>query len=240
MSIEVTFGGDLRRARKQVTQSNPAPILVHDGGYLELSKLIIKPSLEAVAIHKKALSRILVKYRQAPLESVIKRLATQIKGWTWYHSLTQSTRTFSKIDEWLFKKLWRWAKRRYRSAKKAKQKCFSVKGWSFGFINQKGQEFRLDRHDKTRVRKIVKIKPGASFYDGNLVYFAERLSQSNIRIKNLRNLFNKQKFKCSHCKLLLTQNDVIELHHELDLSGKRTGAVTFVHGHCHDQIHSNK
>lgn len=209
-------------------------------GVTQPLKLITKPSLKAVVNHKKALNRILVKYRGALLESVIERLANRIKGWTWYHSITQSTRTFSKMDEWLFNKLWRWSKRRYRTAKKAKQKCFSVKGWSFGFINQEGKEFILDRHDKTRVRKIVKIKPGVSFYDGNLVYFAERLSLSNVRIKNLRNLFNKQKYKCSHCKLLLTQNDVIELHHELDSSGKRSGTIAFVHGHCHDQIHSKK
>jgi len=138
------------------------------------------------------------------------------------------------------KTLWKWSKWRYRNAKKAKQKCFSVKGWNFGFIDQNKKEFILDRHDKIRVRKIVKIKSGASFYNGNLVYFAECLYLSNIRIKNLRNLFNKQKFKCSHCKLLLTQNDIIELHHGLDSSSKRTGTITFVHGHCHDQIHSNK
>lgn len=162
------------------------------------------------------------------------------KGWTWYHSITQSTRMFSKMDEWLHKKLWRWAKRRYRTAKKAKQKCFSVKGWNFGFIDQNEKQFILDRHDKTRVRKFVKIKSGASLYDGNLVYFAKRLSLTNVRIRILTNLFCKQKYKCFHCQLLLTQNDVIELYHELDSNGERNGKIAFVHGHCHDQIHSNK
>ena len=33
-------------------------------------------------------------------------------------------------------------------------------------------------------------------------------------------------------------SDIIELHHQLDFEGKRTGTITFVHGHCHDQIHS--
>lgn len=62
------------------------------------------PSRKAVTVHKKALSRILVDYKNAPLGSVIERLASRIKGGTWYHSIT---RTFSKIDEWLHKKLWR-------------------------------------------------------------------------------------------------------------------------------------
>lgn len=200
-------------------------------------KLVTKPSREAVTRHKLALSQILLKYQGAPMGRVIERLASRIKGWTWYHSVTQSTITFSKIDEWLWKKLWRWAKKRYKSAEKAKQKCFSVRGWNFGYTYQ-GKTYILDRHDKTRVRKFVKIKPNASIYDGQLVYFAQRLSQENPRIKTLRNLFKKQSYLCSYCKLHLLPEEVIELHHILNLEGKRTGEVKFIHGHCHDQIHS--
>lgn len=208
-------------------------------GVTQPFKLYTMPSREAVANHKKAIKRILIDFKGAPLGRVIERLASRIKGWTWYHSVTQSTRTFSRMDEWLYQRLWKWAKWRYRTAKKAKQKCFSVKGWNFGFV-QEGYSFILDRHDKTKVRKVVKIKAGASIYDGNLVYFAQRLSQNNSRIKNLCNLFVKQKYKCSHCKLLLLPNGVIKLHHILDFNGNQTGEIRFVHGHCHDQIHSTK
>lgn len=201
-------------------------------------KLITCPSREAVANHKKALNRILVKYKGAPLGAVIKRLSLKIKGWTWYHSVTQSTRTFSKMDEWLWNKLWKWAKQRYRGAERAKQKCFSVKGWNFGYINENKQSIILDRHDKTKVRVFRKIKANASIYGGDLVYFAERLSFSNPRIKNLRNLIVKQKYSCFHCGLLMLPGEIIELHHFLDEHNKLTGKICFIHGHCHDTIHS--
>ena len=74
----------------------------------------------------------------------------------------------------------------------------------------------LDRHDKTKVRKFVKIKADASIYEGNLIYFSQRLSLSNPRIKNLRNLIVKQEYKCFHCDLVLLPDKVIELHHILD------------------------
>jgi len=138
----------------------------------------------------------------------------------------------------LWHKLWIWAKRRYRSAEKAKQECLSVKGWNFGYITKDGQSFILDRHDKTRVRKFVKIKANASIYDGDLAYFAKRLSLSNPRIKNLRNLIIKQKYSCFHCGLLMLPGEVIELHHIMDEHNKRTGEIRFVHGQCHDYIHS--
>ena len=209
-------------------------------GVTQNFRLITRPSREAIANHKKALSKILVDYKNAPLGSVIKRLSSKIKGWTWYHSVTQSTRTFSKLDEWLWHKLWKWAKRRYRTAERVKHKCFSVKGWNFGFVTEDGRIFILDRHDQTKVRKFVKIKANSSIYSGDLVYFAKRLSLSNPQIKSLRNLINKQNYSCSHCGLLMLPGDVIELHHLKDEHNKNTGEIRFVHGHCHDYIHSIK
>jgi len=207
-------------------------------GVTQNFRLITHPSREAIANHKRAISIMLIELRGAPLGRVIERLSLRIKGWTWYHSVTQSTRTFSKLDEWLWNKLWIWAKRRYRGAKRAKQKCFNVKGWNFGYVTEDGKTFILDRHDKTKVRKFVKIKANASFYDGDLVYFSRRLSFSNPRIKSLRNLINKQKYLCSHCGSLLLPGEVIELHHLKDKNNENTGEIRFVHGHCHDNIHS--
>ena len=83
-----------------------------------------------------------------------------------------------------------------------------------------------------------KAEAGASIYDGNLHYFAERFSYSNLRIKSLRGLFNKQNYLCSHCGLFLLPDEIIELHHVLDENLNRTGEICFVHGHCHDKIHS--
>nr|WAK85041.1 hypothetical proteine [Amicula sp. isolate GU52X-4 cfCalB7] len=171
-------------------------------GVTQPFRLITHPSRKAVANHKKVISKILVEYKGAPLGRVIERLSSRIKGWTWYHSVTQSTKMFSKMDNWIWHKLWAWAKRRYRGAENAKLKCFSVKGWNFGYINKDKTAIILDRDDQTKVRKFVKIKANASIYDGNLIYFAERLSFTNLRIKSLRNLIVKQKYSCSHCGFL--------------------------------------
>lgn len=59
-------------------------------------KLVTKPSKDSVARHKAALSRILIEYKGAPIGRVMERLASRIRGWTWYHSISQSTITFSK------------------------------------------------------------------------------------------------------------------------------------------------
>ena len=51
-------------------------------------KLITRPSREAVTRQKSALSRILLKYKGAPIGRIMERLSSRIKGWTWYHSVT--------------------------------------------------------------------------------------------------------------------------------------------------------
>jgi len=87
-------------------------------------------------------------------------------------------------------------------------------------------------------RKIVKIEARAYIYDANLLCFVKRLLLSNSRIKSLRNLFAEQNYSCHYCGLLFMPDDVIELHYAFDNMNKDTGKVRFVHGHCHDSIHS--
>lgn len=76
-------------------------------GVSQRFKLFTYPSRDAVKRHKQNLKKILVDFKGAPIGRVIERLSSTIKGWTWYHSVTQSTRTFSRLGEWLWKVLWR-------------------------------------------------------------------------------------------------------------------------------------
>jgi len=209
-------------------------------GKKQLFKLRTRPSRDAVAKHKSNLRVTLKKFKSAPLGKIIERISSITRGWTWYHSVTQCHKTFSKMDAWLWARLWKFASRRYKGRKNAKLNCFSVKGWSFGYIDPKtNKPVVLARHDQTKVRKHVKVKPGASIYDSSLaLYFAERMPLSHPRTKNLKGIFAKQKYSCPVCDNKFRPDDIIELHHVLDEKGKRTGKLQWVHAHCHDQIHS--
>lgn len=162
-----------------------------------------------------------------------------MRGWAWYHSITQCHKTFSKMDAWLWARVWKWACRRYKGRKNAKQKCFNVNGWQFGYTDRKtNKTVALRRHDKTKVREHVKIKPGASVYDSSLtLYFPERLPLTHPRSKNLIGIFKKQNYSCLVCENKFRPMDIYELHHVLDERGKRTKKLQWVHAHCHDQIH---
>jgi len=66
------------------------------------------------------------------------------------------------------------------------------------------------------------------------------ISQTGYRTKNLRSLLKKQNFSCAQCGFVFAPTDIIELHHVLDTNGKKTGKIEFIHGFCHDPIHSTK
>ena len=200
---------------------------------------ISKPSRESVKEHKKQITVLLKKYKSAPLLSVIEALSKKIKVWTYYYSLSQSTKTFTMLDGWLWNKLWRWSVKRFKGAKNAKKQCFSISGWKFGFIdNFTNKKWVLDRYDKVKVRKHVKIKEKASIYSGQLDYFSKRLVLHHPPLKRLRGLFMKQGYKCAYCKTYFFPSDIIELHHVLDSNRVWLNKIQFVHGYCHDQIHS--
>ncbi|WP_237395979.1 group II intron maturase-specific domain-containing protein [Okeania sp. KiyG1] len=59
-------------------------------------------------------------------KSLIAKLNPVIRGWANYYSAVVSKEVFRKIDNLLWKRLWRWASRRHpnKSAKWVKEKYF--------------------------------------------------------------------------------------------------------------------
>jgi RNA-directed DNA polymerase len=209
-------------------------------GVKQKFKQLSTPSRKSVQRHKANIKKALNRYKNAPLGAIMSRLVLIIKGWTYYYSICKATRIFSNLDAWMFKTLWNWSVKRYRSAKLAYKTCFSVRGWAFS-TREKGKILILPRHDQTRIRNYVKVRKHASIYDSKLtLYWANRLSQHNARFRRMRGLLQKQEYKCTYCGNIFTSNDCIELHHTLNDKGLRTGEYNFIHSHCHDQVHSPK
>jgi RNA-directed DNA polymerase len=62
---------------------------------------------------------------------LIERLNPKIRGWALYHRCASSAPTFARIDDVLFKKLWRWARRRRRGQSAAWVKRHSTNAGNF-------------------------------------------------------------------------------------------------------------
>lgn len=76
-------------------------------------KLFIQPSKSSVQKLKEKLRLIWQEGRHLPLSVMISRLNAVIRGWGNYHRKRQASRTFHKLDSWMFQRAVRFVKRRH-------------------------------------------------------------------------------------------------------------------------------
>lgn len=120
-------------------------------------------------------------------------------------------------------------------------------GWSanIGGVNEeKGWVFRvkeestLKRHNSIHIKRHVKVRGAASPYDGNLIYWAQRLQTHPLTKSRAGFLLKLQKGRCAGCGLHFRDGDVLETDHIIPerLGGDdRMTNLQLMHRHCHDQ-----
>jgi RNA-directed DNA polymerase len=99
----------------------------------------------------------------------------------------------------------------------------------------------LNHYSDTKIQRHSKIIKGKSFYDGDEMYWARRLSSGYGDISPSKaKLLVKQDSKCVFCGALFKNGDLMESHH---MTFKRDGGtdeytnLALMHKHCHDQYH---
>lgn len=143
-------------------------------------KLIIKPSRSSVGRIKKEMGARVRNLRQVPTEEVIRHLNPLIKGWATYYRGVVSTETFSSLDHYLWRLMWRWAQRRHPN----KSKTWVVDRywgryhpqrndrWVFGSRETKRYLYKFAW---TKIVRHVPVKGAASKDDASLtLYWADR------------------------------------------------------------------
>jgi RNA-directed DNA polymerase len=104
--------------------------------------------------------------------------------------------------------------------------------WVFG-----DQEYTLQKHHKTAIERHVKVKGGASPYDGDTLYWAKRKGKHPELSNSVAQMLKKQKGKCKWCNLTFLDGDIIETDH---ITPKALGGNNgkdnkqLLHKHCHD------
>ena len=207
-------------------------------------KTIITPSKEKALAHYQEIKKIVDKNKSAQQKHLITRLNPLIRGWARYYSTVSSTKTFSTIENKVFRRLVTWAKRRHpnKSWKWVKEKYWHTLGnnnWKFSVSNQNEQKlYYLFEHTDQKINRHTKVKGSKSPYDGDWTYWSSRMSKYSGSNRRITRLLKKQKGKCALCKLHFTMEDVIEVDHILPKSkgGKdEYKNLQLLHRHCHDQ-----
>jgi RNA-directed DNA polymerase len=150
-------------------------------------KCLIKPSKESIRDIYSGIRECIVSNKTITQDKLIAMITPKIRGWGNFYRHVVAKRTFSKLDEKLFRILWKWTKRRHpnKNTLWIKQHYFISKGnqnWVFATTgNRKHLELpRLDAIKIVRHRKVVSLSnPYNRKWD---YYFAERLWNGNVKL----------------------------------------------------------
>jgi len=220
------------------------------------TKLLLKPSRKNVRTFLGKINDVIQQEGGSfSAGNLIERLNPKIRGWALYHRHASSAHTFARIDDVIFKKLWRWARRRHRgkSARWVKCKYFTRPGderWRFRgiVVDKEGGHHTvlLFQARSTAIRRHVKIRGTANPYDPAWeLYFEERLATQMASALTgrgtARYLWLEQAGHCLVCGEPLTLEEGWHVHHLLWRT--HGGADTMdnqvlLHPNCHRQVHS--
>jgi RNA-directed DNA polymerase len=220
------------------------------------TKLLLKPSRRNVRAFLTKIDDV-IQHEGGHLTAggLIERLNPKIRGWALYHRHASSARTFVRVDDVIFRKLWRWARRRHRHKSAAwitahyftrpGESCWRFRGTVYDKEGGRRAVF-LVRARSTTIRRHVKVKGAANPYDPAWeLYFEERLAtqmaDTLTGCGTARYLWQEQNGRCLVCRGPLTLEDGWHVHHLLWRSHGGTDTIdnlVLLHPNCHRQVHS--
>ena len=171
--------------------------------------------------------------------AVIQTLNPIIRGWSQYYAGVVSKRTYSLTDSIMFRQLWKWSV--YRHPNKGKRwiksqyfKKYGNNNWLFKASNNT----YLIQHRDQSIKQHVKVQNTRSPYDGDWVYWGNRLSNIPDKSPRVIKLLKLQQGKCDNCRLWLKNDDIVEIHHkDQNRRNNMINNLAILHGHCHDELH---
>jgi len=206
----------------------------------------VEPSKKSMTKHWESLKETIDKHKTVSQSRLIEMLKPKVTGWANVYRHLHSSEAFSKLDHLLWYKLYRWCRRRHpnKGAYWVKEKYFSRIGkrdWMFR-DSKTGKVLTYHSQAKVAIGSYKKVQEGKSYYDGDAIYWASRLTKGYDGIPPSKaKILKRQNGKCDYCHQRFTQEDLTETHHvkhRKDGGEDKYSNFVLIHRHCHDQIHA--
>lgn len=201
-------------------------------------KTIVEPSPKAVKEHISKTREVIRAHKGASQLALISHLNPIILGWVNYFQRCSCAETFNKLHAVIYQQLLAWAKHRHphESIGRILNKYWGVNsGWRFSTKDGK----TLFRHSDFPKLIVGKINRNASPYDGDWVYWSQRMGKHPDVSQRVAYLLKEQKGQCSSCRNYFSSEDLMEIHHkDGNHKNNRRDNTEILHRHCHDKIHA--
>ena len=145
-------------------------------------KTIIKPTIAGQRRHRKCIRKYIKRLAAATQEQVIKLLTPIIKGWANYYRSYVARKAFESADKYVFICLWKWARWRHpnKGLKWIKNQYFrKYRNSNWRFMTSSNEVLTV--HSDIHIKRHVKVQGHRSPYDGDLKYWARRMSRKAVK-----------------------------------------------------------
>ena len=223
---------------------------------VKIGIFLVKPTDKKVIEFKGKLSEVIEDHQHKPIALMIMSLNRMLKGWSEHYRVVSSTKVFNTISYHLFKKLWKFLKKRYPKTahREIVKRHFTRIGndkWVFcdvpsrdGFQTDKVTLFQIGN---VRMKRHLLCTGGNPYDPSNHKYYANRI----VRICNVdpnpksvrSRLARTQKALCPVCNTALTREEELEVHHIIprkDKGSNKLSNLKLVHKVCHKQLTHTK
>ena len=215
-------------------------------------KVLTKPSSKSQKRFCQMMKVELKTLRTATQQQVVAKLHPKLTGWRNYYMHCAAKQVFSKMDNLLHQKLWRWAKRRHpnKSQKWIKNKYFyryHNQNWAFGFWEDRKEKsiFRhLPRMSNIPIKRHGLIKGEFNPYDKKWQEYTENRASRKMKFSmtdTVYKIWKSQKGQCPCCKHRIDESTKWHIHHALPRNNGGSDKINnllLMHPECHRQIHS--
>jgi RNA-directed DNA polymerase len=218
----------------------PCPLTAKSG-----YKLLIKPSKKAVLDKVGELRDTWLSLRGHSVQAVLRKLNPIIRGWANYYRTAVSSKLFSKLDHWMFRrearyakhthpnKSWRWRCKRYFGKLNPERDD----NWVFGDKHSgkyllKFGWFKIDRHELVRGTSSPDDPDLRDYWWSRQKVNAKHLSAGDI------DMANDQGWICRLCGMDLINGEELHRHHTIPRAWNGSDARSnreLVHLYCHQQ-----
>lgn len=218
-------------------------------------KLLIRPADSGVKALLEEVRKVLKSHPQAEAGPLIVQLNRLIRGWANYHRHAVSKATFNKVDWYIHRMVYRWARKKHRgrSAAWVKRKYFKTVGqrhWVFSGEVRNGDGSKKTVHlyqaGQTPIVRHCKIRGAANPYDPEWEHYFEKRHRQKIKDslrgqREMLRLWWEQEGRCPVCREMITAEDEWDTHHirpRVEGGADTPDNLVLVHPNSHRQIHS--
>jgi RNA-directed DNA polymerase len=216
----------------------------HERPNSKLAKLRITPSRASLQALTDKVRTLCKQARGSTPEQLIDTLTPVLRGWANYHRPSIGGETFAKLDNFVWQRVYRWAKRRHSD---------KTGRWITDryFRHRKGEPWRLTDpatgkqllrvQEAVNPQRHLKVKGEANPFDPAWeAYFQRRDRELALRASSAfrATILRQQHGLCPGCRQVIQVEEEVELHHrDGNHQNNQRGNLVLLHPTCHRQDH---